>query len=142
MTVLVDTPVWSLFVRRMEAHLSTPEKAIRNELAELVQERRAQLIGPVRQEVLSGIREEAHFHRLRHSLRAFPDPAITIEDYELAAEYYNRCRASGIVGTANDLLICAVAARRDWQVFTTDRDFSGYARHLPIALYKLRAPSN
>jgi predicted nucleic acid-binding protein len=141
-TVLADTAVWSLFFRRLEAHLSPGEQAIRNELAELIQEQRAQLIGPVRQEVLAGLREEAHFHRLRHSLRAFPDPAITIEDYELAAEYYNRCRASGIVGNATDLLICAVAARRDWQVFTTDRDFIGYARHLPIALYKLRAPAN
>jgi predicted nucleic acid-binding protein len=141
MTVLADTAVWSLFFRRLEAHLSPGEQAIRNELAELIQEQRAQLIGPVRQEVLSGLREEAHFHRLRHSLRAFPDPAITIEDYELAAEYYNRCRASGIVGSANDLLICAVAARRNWQIFTTDRDFSGYARHLPIALYRPRGNS-
>ena len=143
MTVLADTAVWSLFFRRPEAHLSPGEKAIRNELAELIQEQRAQLIGPVRQEVLSGLREEAHFHRLRHSLRAFPDPAITIEDYDLAAEYYNRCRASGIVGSApTDLLICAVAARRDWQIFTTDRDFGNYARRLPIAFYKLRASSN
>jgi len=137
-TVLVDTPVWSLFVRRAEAHLSIQEKALREELADLVQERRAQLIGPVRQEVLSGIREEGRCRRLRHSLRAFPDPAITIDDYELAAEYHNRCRASGVVGSATDLLICAVSARRDWQIFTTDRDFSGYARHLPITLYKPR----
>ena len=138
MTVLADTPVWSLFFRRPKTHLSPGEQAIRNELAELIQEQRAQLIGPVRQEVLSGLREEAHFRRLRHSLRAFPDPEITIEDYELAAEYSNRCRAFGIVGSTTDVLICAVAARRDWRIFTTDRDFSGYAHHLPIALYRPR----
>jgi predicted nucleic acid-binding protein len=92
----------------------------------------------VRQEVLSGIREEAVYRRLCYELRAFPDPAITIEDYELAADYYNRCRSVGITGSPIDLLICAVAARREWQVFTTDRDFSGYARHLPIALYNQR----
>jgi len=142
MMVLVDSPIWSLAFRRAKGALDPSLQSLESELAELIREQRAQLIGPVRQEVLSGLREEARFHRLRHSLRAFPDPAITIEDYELAAEYYNRCRASGIVGGATDLLICAVAARRDWQVFTTDRDFIGYARHLPIALYKLRAPAN
>ena len=138
MTVLPDNSVWSLFFRRLEIHLSTGEQAIRKELTELIRLDRAQLIGPVRQEVLSGVREDALFRRLCYRLRAFPDAAITVEDYELAAEYYNRCRASGIVGSAIDLLICAVAARREWEIFTTDRDFRGYARHLPIALYKTR----
>lgn len=138
MMVLVDTPVWSLALRRRKGSLDAKDRAPENELAELVQGRHAHLIGPVRQELLSGIREEAHFLRLRDLLRPFPEPALIAEDYELAAEYCNRCRASGVVGSATDLLICAVAARRDWQIFTTDRDFGGYARHLPIALYRPR----
>jgi len=136
--VLADTPVWSLFFRRLEAHLSPNQQAIRNELAELITVDRAHLIGPVRQEVLSGVRDPAQFVRMRDRLRAFADPVIAIEDYELAGEYFNRCRASGLVGGAVDLLICAMAVRRDWQVFTTDRDFIGYARHLPVVLYKPR----
>jgi predicted nucleic acid-binding protein len=135
MMILVDTSIWSLALRRRKTALSPEDQWIENELAELIRTERAQLIGPVRQELLSGIRGDALFRRLCYRLRGFPDPAITVEDYELAAEYYNRCRASGLVGSATDLLICAVAARRDWKIFTTDRDLRGYARQLPIALY-------
>lgn len=139
MMVLVDTSIWSVALRRRKRALPARDRALENELAELLQARRAHLIGPIRQEVLSGLREEAQFLRLRDLLRPFPEPELIPEDYELAAEYSNRCRASGIAGSPTDFLICAVAARRDWQIFTADRDFSGYARHLPIALYKPRA---
>lgn len=138
MMVLVDTPIWSLALRRRKGTLHPGDRILEKELAHLLHVRRAHLIGPVRQEVLSGVREEAHFLRLRNLLRPFPEPALISEDYGLAAEYYNRCRASGVVGSATDLLICAVATRREWQIFTTDRDFSGYAHHLPIALYRPR----
>lgn len=125
-------------MRRRKEVVSTKDRVLENELAALVQTRRAHLIGPVRQELLSGLREEAVFLRLRDLLRPFPEPALIPEDYELAAEYSNRCGASGIAGSPTDFLVCAVAARRDWQVFTTDRDFIGYARHLPITLYRPR----
>ena len=138
MMVLVDTPIWSLALRRRKEALRVRDQALESELAELLEARRAHIIGPIRQEVLSGLREEAVFLRLRDLLRPFPEPALTFEDYELAAEYSNRCRASGVAGSPTDFLICAVAARRDWQIFTTDRDFIGYARHLPIALYRPR----
>jgi predicted nucleic acid-binding protein len=138
MMVLVDTPIWSLAMRRRKEALSAKDRVLENELAVLVQTRRAHLIGPVRQELLSGLREVPAFLRLRDLLRPFPEPTLIREDYELAAEYSNRCRASGIAGSPTDFLICAVAARRDWEIFTTDRDFGSYARHLPIALYSPR----
>ena len=34
-----------------------------------------------------------------------------------------------------DFLICAVAHLRNWQVFTTDRDFTRYSKVLPLNLY-------
>jgi len=33
------------------------------------------------------------------------------------------------------MLICAVALRRGWQIFTTDGDFAHYAKVLPIKLF-------
>jgi len=48
---------------------------------------------------------------------------------------HNQCRTRGIAGSTIDFLICAVAHRREWQVFTTDRDFARYARVLPGELY-------
>ncbi|MGH9549894.1 MAG: PIN domain-containing protein [Terriglobales bacterium] len=47
----------------------------------------------------------------------------------------NTCRARGIAGSAIDFLICAVAHLRQWEVFTTDRDFARYSKVLPIRLH-------
>jgi hypothetical protein len=136
--VLVDTCIWSLALRRQVRRLSASEAFLRQELGDLVQEGRAQLIGPIRQELLSGIREIAQFERLREHLRAFPDEALTVPDYELAARLRNRCMASGIAGSAVDFLICAVATERNWPIFTCDEDFKVYGRAFPIRLFAPR----
>ena len=81
------------------------------------------MIGPIRQELLSGIRTPAQYEALRDKLRAFPDMALGAYDCELAAQFYNVCRSRGIQGSNTDFLICAVAAKRNLSVFTTDRDF-------------------
>jgi hypothetical protein len=51
------------------------------------------VIGPIRQELLSRIKEGAHFDRLRDHLRAFADTELLVDDYEEAAAFYNRGRA-------------------------------------------------
>jgi predicted nucleic acid-binding protein len=135
MIVLVDTPVWSLALRRKPEQLSPRERQLVETLAELIREGRVQLLGPVRQELLSGIREEAQFRKLRDSLRAFPEHPFEAEDYEEAAHMNNRCRAQGIAGSAVDFLICAAAQRRGWTIFTTDHDFTSYASVLSLRLY-------
>lgn len=61
MKVLVDTCIWSLALRRNNpgsqfAHV--------DEFKELISEARVQLIGPVRQEILSGVRSERQFEQL------------------------------------------------------------------------------
>jgi predicted nucleic acid-binding protein len=135
MMVLVDTPVWSLALRRKKGDLLAPEQRRTLALAELIREGRAQMIGSIRQELLSGIREEDQFRRLRESLRAFEDPSLQAEDYEEAARMSNQCRTRGIAGSAVDFLICGVTYRRGWQIFTTDNDFLRYGEALPIKLY-------
>jgi predicted nucleic acid-binding protein len=94
-----------------------------------------QMLGPVRQELLSGIREEAQFRKLRDYLRAFPEHPLEAADYEEAAHMNNRCRACGIAGSAIDFLICAAAHRRDWSIFTTDGDFQNYTSLLSLRLH-------
>jgi predicted nucleic acid-binding protein len=137
MRVLVDTPVWSLALRRKAADLSARERRLTEALRELILEGRAQIVGAVRQELLSGIRDAEKFERLRVHLRAFDEPAIGAADYEEAARMHNRCRSRGIAGSAVDLLICAVAERRQWQVFTTDQDFERYGKVLGVKLYEV-----
>jgi len=90
------------------------------------------MIGPIRQEVLSGIRTHEQYERLRERLRAFPDLRLHSEDYELAAQFFNQCRGRGVQGSNTDFLICAAAVGRDSSVFSTDRDFEAYERILQL----------
>ncbi|MGA9813545.1 MAG: PIN domain-containing protein [Terriglobales bacterium] len=135
MMVLVDTPAWSLALRRKPLDLSPREQDLKAALQELVQEGRVRIIGPVRQELLSGIPSEETFRRLRDALRPFDEPRLGIQDYEEAARIRNRCRARGIAGSAIAFLICAVAHLRNWEVFTTDHDFARYGKVVPLRLY-------
>jgi predicted nucleic acid-binding protein len=141
MRVLVDTSVWSLSLRRKPQNLNLVEQVLVDELAELVKDGRAQLIGLVRQELLSGIRDNAQFEKLRKTLRSFPDEPIVTADYEAAAKASNDCRAKGVVGSVVDLLICAVALRRHLAIFTSDPDFTNYAKVFPLKLHSPRKPS-
>jgi predicted nucleic acid-binding protein len=84
-------------------------------LRRLIEHGRAAIVGPVRQEVLSGIRDRAAVERLRDLLRAFPDEPIDAADYERAAECYNLCRAQGLQGSNTHFLLCAVAERHHRQ---------------------------
>ncbi len=69
------------------------------------------------------IKHQEQFDKLRDNLRAFPNLIVDAEDYELAAEYFNICRRHGIQGANTDFLICATANRRNYEIFTTDKDF-------------------
>jgi predicted nucleic acid-binding protein len=134
---LVDTPVWSLALRRKPENLNSTQTRLTKLLAQFVRENQAQLLGVVRQELLSGLREESEFRRLRDYLRDFPDVSVATEDYEEAAHSNNRCRAAGIATTTVDMLICAIAIRHSWEILSTDQDFVRYATVLKIRLTRL-----
>jgi predicted nucleic acid-binding protein len=135
MIVLVDTSIWSLALRRTTRQLSPVQAQQLHRLDEIITEGRVRLVGPVRQEILSGIRFPEQFARLQKQLRTFPDVALEIEDYEGAAEMSNACRTHGIIGSPIDFLLCSAAVRRNWAIYTADRDFQRYARHIPLALF-------
>jgi predicted nucleic acid-binding protein len=134
MNVLVDTSIWSQALRR--GSLRNP--SVTEELSELIKELRVRIIGPVRQELLSGIKVENQFNELKRYLSAFNDLTLETEDFELAAHYFNRCRRSGIQGSNTDFLICAVANRWNLEIFSADNDFLDYSKYLPIKLYSAR----
>lgn len=135
MNVIVDTSVWSLALRR-GAPRGTAEEL---ELAELVGEGRVLIVGPVRQEILSGIRSPEQFRAVRDRLRDFPDVSLSEQDYEEAAACFNRCRLRGIQGSNTDFLLCAVAMRLRAAILTTDKDFEQFRRLLQIKLHEPRA---
>jgi predicted nucleic acid-binding protein len=137
MNVLVDTSIWSLALRRKARDLSSRESLLVRELAELVRDGRARIMGLTRQELLSGIKTEAQFEALRKTLSAFPDELVDTSDYETAAKAGNQCRSKGIAASLVDILICAVAKRRGMAIFTTDPDFAKYALVLSLQLYSV-----
>lgn len=133
MKVLVDTSVWSLVLRRSSSMNLEYQKI----LEQLISDYRIQMIGPIRQELLSGIKESHQFELLKERLSAFPDYPLQTNDFELAAEYFNQCRKKGVQGFNTDFLICAIAANNDWEIFTTDKDFDNFQAYLPIKLYSV-----
>ncbi len=134
MKVLVDTSIWSLALRRdLEEN---PD--IKTELSELIKEVRVQIIGAIRQEILSGIKSPKQFEESKFHLSSFPDSEVKTKDYEQAAEFFNLCRREGVQGSNTDFLICSVAVNNDLEIFTKDKDFENFKKYIPIKLYSPR----
>jgi len=130
MKAIVDTCVWSSVLRRDKIS----NREIEKKLVALILNNDALIIGPIRQEILSGYSDTKKFEELKNKLDAFPNLEIIDEDYIIAAEFSNDCRKKGIQGSHIDFLICAVAFRYKLPIFTTDKDFLNYAKFLDIRL--------
>ncbi|MFZ0311336.1 MAG: PIN domain-containing protein [Candidatus Korobacteraceae bacterium] len=121
MKLLADTSVWSLALRRRKtASVSSDERRLAALLTEAVSDGRVVMIGPIRQELLSGIKEQSQFEKVKYALQAFRDEPLDSSDYEEAARLYNLCRNRGVECGAIDILIAAVAVRHKWQVLAND----------------------
>lgn len=131
MTVLVDTSVWSLALRRPTRDRSRTEELLVAELSALIREGHSRILGLIRQELLSGIRTAHQYETVRKHLRAFPDEPLQTADHEEAAKLSNLCHLKGVATSILDVLICAVASQRQRSIFSTDPDFAAYARILP-----------
>jgi predicted nucleic acid-binding protein len=131
MKVLVDTCIWSQVLRH-----KSPDTDLARKLQELIHNARVAMIGPIRQELLSGIAQIKQFNELKETLSFFEDLSLNTEHYERAAEFCNICRRKGIQGSTIDFLICAVAAMDNLIIFTVDKDFDNYKKYLPLRLIK------
>ena len=133
--VLVDTSVWSLALRKKEH--SSAESNYVHHLAEAIRDLRIVMIGPIRQEILSGLSDEKKYEDLRQKMSIFPDHPVETYEYELAAKFNNECRRHGIQGSHVDYLICAVAQNNAFPIFTLDKDFIQYQEYVGIQLEKV-----
>ena len=129
--ILVDTCIWSLAFRGKNPR----DQDVTKVLTDLIDFGQVKIIGPIRQEILSGYSDHERYVKLRDRLAYFPDVAVIDSDYLLAAELSNTCRIKGIQGSHTDFLICSVAIRLKLEIYTTDKDFQYYAEYLPIALF-------
>lgn len=131
MKVLVDTCVWSYALRH-----KNPNVEIEIQLREIIKDGRLVIIGPIRQEILSGISKETQFESLKEHLSPFEDAPLTSNHFIKAAEFCNSCMKKDVQGSNTDFLICSVAYLENLEIFTTDLDFRNYKKYLPIELFK------
>ncbi len=130
MKVLVDTCIWSYVLRH-----NKPNADLSDTLKDLIKDGRVVMIGPIRQELLSGISEPSQFKKLKEKLSSFEDIPLLSEYFIKAAEFSNICRKKGIQGSTTDFLICAISNIQKLQMYTDDKDFTNYKKYLPIHLY-------
>lgn len=133
MTLLVDTSVWSLALRR-DTTVSSPQvRALRDALegAEIVV-----TTGLVLQELLQGFAGPRARSDIIDRFAALPFLSPDREDHVEAAEVRNRCRRAGVqVGTI-DALLAQLCIRYDLILLTADKDFVLAASHCPLRVWK------
>lgn len=136
MTLLVDTSVWSLALRR-DAIGSEPE----------VQQLKDALLGTdvvvttglVLQELLQGFSGAKAGAQIIERFAALALLQPEREDHVAAAELRNTCRRAGIqVGTI-DALIAQICIRHDFTLLSTDKDFKLVAKHCALRVWSPRA---
>jgi predicted nucleic acid-binding protein len=134
-SLLVDTSVWSLALRR-DAPPDVPEvRALRDALAggELVV-----TTGVILQELLQGVVPERARTQIIEMFAALGYLTPSREDHVAAAGVRNTLRSSGVqVGTI-DALIAHLAIAGGHTLLTTDNDFQAASGHISLQLW--RAP--
>lgn len=135
MRILVDTSIWSLALRKNDR--TKDEGKIIEYFTEIIRELKLIIIGPIRQEILSGISDRNKFEELRNKISVFEDHEIDTNDYELAAQLFKKCRSNGVQGSHIDFLICAVSINNQMSILTLDKDFDNYKSIIPIKIEKI-----
>jgi predicted nucleic acid-binding protein len=130
--IACDTSALSQFLRRSP----DTQNDVAPKVEKLIDSNQLALFGIVRQELLSGIKLPAHFERIDLTTQALPLFFADDEDHTTAARFFNTCRAKGIQGSPIDFLICAMAVKRKFRIYTTDPDFELYEPIIPIELYR------
>jgi predicted nucleic acid-binding protein len=130
--LVVDTSVWSLFLRRKDHDYNHPLVKTLN--ACLERHDGIFLIGPILQEILDGIRYEEQFRKLLDYFSVFPLIEISRNDYVEASRLRNYCRCRGVQAGPADFLIASVCIHRNYPLLTGDGDFNMIAKHCRLSM--------
>ena len=133
MTLLVDTSVWSLALRRDAVSTAPQLRALRNALEgdEIVV-----TTGLVLQELLQGFSGPRARKDIIARFAALPLLGPDRQDHIDAAELRNNCRRAGIQVSTIDALLAQLCIRHDLTLLTTDQDFVHAASHCPLKVWK------
>ena len=134
--ILVDTGILSLAFRRKRRDLNPAELVLVYALERLLNAGLVAMVGPIRQEIMSGISSGEQFEKLKGRLQFVDDLPMESATFERAAQFYNQCSAEAIGPGEIDMMICAAAYEQGCDIFTNDPDFERYATVLPIRLFR------
>lgn len=131
MTLLVDTSVWSLALRRSPPSREPEVSLLQASL------QRGDLVattGLILQELLQGFQGPSSRRKIIESFSLLPVLRPDIEDHINAAKLRNRCRRKGVqVGTI-DALIAQLCIRHGLSLLTTDRDFETMTQYCDLVV--------
>jgi predicted nucleic acid-binding protein len=132
-SLFVDTSVWSLALRR-----DAPDDGPQVGALVRALERGDPIVttGLVLQELLQGFSGPKSRELILERFSAIPLLVPDRQDHVTAAELRNGCRRKGLqVGTI-DALIAQLCIRHSLTLLTTDGDFEGAAKVLPLKLWR------
>lgn len=136
MTLLVDTSVWSLALRR-DVEVEEPEvQALKEALAGAVV---VVTTGLVLQELLQGFAGAKASEQIVERFSALALIQPDREDHIAAASLRNSCRRAGVqIGTV-DALIAQLCIRHEVVLLSTDQDFVHAAKHCSLKVWSSKA---
>jgi len=133
MTLLVDTSVWSLALRR-----DSPKRLPEIELL-LTALNGGEIVvttGLIVQELLQGFHGPRQRDQIIERFAALPILTPGRYDHIEAAGLRNKCRRSGVqIGTI-DALLAQLCIRYETTLLTTDKDFLHASKHIPLHVWQ------
>ena len=131
MSLLVDTSVWSLALRR-DTPADLPEVFA---LRQALDAGNVYCTGLVLQELLQGFsKPKAHKEIVRH-FSSLPLLVPDRNDHIDAANLRNRCRRKGVQTGTIDALLAQLCVRHELTMLTTDKDFQHIASIIPLSVW-------
>jgi predicted nucleic acid-binding protein len=133
LSLLVDTSVWSLALRRDQPEAAPEVRALVRAI-----ESGDQIVttGLVLQELLQGFSGPKARDQIVNRFASFPLIVPDRDDHVAAAALRNLCRSRGVqIGTI-DALLAQLCVRHDLMLLTTDQDFGHMARHCDLQLWQ------
>lgn len=133
MTLLVDTSVWSLALRR-DGDVALPEvRALREAL---LGEQMVVTTGLVLQELLQGFLGPTARASIIEALAALAFIQPERQDHVAAADLRNTCRRAGVQLGTIDALLAQLCIRHGLTLLTTDQDFVHAAKHCKLDVWR------
>ena len=132
MTLLVDTSVWSLALRR---DASATEPAVHELKDALLGADIVVTTGLVLQELLQGFSGPRASAQIIERFAALPLLQADREDHISAATLRNTCRRAGVQLGTVDALLAQLCIRHDVVLLSTDNDFIQAAKHCPLRIW-------